>query len=257
MGINISSIQSSNQQIPEIPLPIEYMKGRVKTRSLVQADRGCFLGEGSFGKVFVDKKDKTRAIKKSFAPMTNEYYIGKTLNHKNFVTIHALFIKHYPNSGYRDKHKLVMDRIIGKTLEDIPPRSIPLSQGISIIEEAIDSCLYLFDNKICWQDIHSGNAYLLKGSNQLLLADFGFWESEEIPTLRAQNLLRGLSNLVYEITRLCANLNAEQKKRFEEVLDQRYRINWSQHTTELQAREQITSFARKIMQVFVPANNSR
>ena len=208
MGINISQ----SRDLLSIPTPTEYTKGQVKTRDLVSVNRNLFLGSGAYGSVFVAKGDATKAVKKSSYSMIKEYQIGAQLNHKNLVKIHALFIKHFPDRTRQDLHKLVMDRIVGKAFNHVPYRSLPFAKTADLIQQAMDTCLYLFEQKICWDDLHGENVYLQENPLRLIVADFGFWFTMENPKIRAIDLVNGLQRIVSLILSLDAQLSEKEKQ---------------------------------------------
>ena len=197
--------------------PIEYTKGEVKTRDLhVSVNRKLFLGEGAYGKVFVAKHDPTKAVKKSWHPMTREYNIGAQLHHENFVKIHALFIKHFPN--FQNRYKLVMERIIGKPLKNIPSNSLPFTITLPLMQQAVDSCLYLFDRNIAWDDIHGGNLYIEESPPKLIIADFGFWEKINDPSHLTTALMRGLRMLLFFLLETSSDLSPQERKQLIRIL---------------------------------------
>jgi serine/threonine protein kinase len=153
------------------------------------------LGKGTFGEVFTHGRDPSLAVKRSEKDMRNEYGIGRRLNHKNLLKMHALFIKKNPKED-REIHQLVMDKIEGTELSAcVGDKRIPTKTVESLFIQAKDCCSYLYDQGIYWHDLNAGNLYIID-QGQLLIADFGDWKAEENIQLRGLALLMGFSNLI-------------------------------------------------------------
>lgn len=207
--------------------PIKYKKGETRTQELIPT--GDIIGEGWGSKVALFAKDPERyVVKKSIWPLENEYWIGRSLNHKNIVKPRGLFIKEIPLTDERiaklmsDKkwsrersydslikdqalgkplclYKMVMDRVFGKTLDTYFGGNLDSSIVKSLLTEAKDSCLYLFDQKIKLQAIHGENAMICNRSHELMIIDLGHWKVDEDPASRGFDLLRGVQRLMFNI----------------------------------------------------------
>ena len=192
-----------NWSTVDVAPPVHYTKGECKTNTfpLAQTNRESALGSGGYGRVFSHRTNPELAVKKSYQSMEMEYLIGKKLNHKNLLKSHALFIKH--RSAQNFTQKLVMDRIQGhSTILSYGSHSqqyIPRENAASLLQQALDVCLYLFDQNIYWWDIGGCNAYISNDAQHLLLADFGCWGEELDPSLRGYLLLSDLQTLVSSI----------------------------------------------------------
>jgi tRNA A-37 threonylcarbamoyl transferase component Bud32 len=189
----------------DIKKPIIYLTPQQKTRELIPAEKKSFA-QGTNGIIYLHKHDKQRVIKKSRYNMEEEYIIGAFLNHVHLVKVHALYIKKYfPHitGAKKDKYKLVMDKIEGKTLSTYHEHSEILSDEIikKIVKQVQDCCLYLFKQKIIWHDVHSKNIFITNKEQDLMLCDYGCWKIESNSHIRAEKLflefLEILTDIIY------------------------------------------------------------
>jgi hypothetical protein len=87
--------------------PIRYKKGETRTQELIPTTE--IIGEGWGSKVALYAKDPERfVVKKSIWPLENEYWIGRSLDHRNIVKPRALFIKEIA----------LTDEVIAKLMKD-------------------------------------------------------------------------------------------------------------------------------------------
>lgn len=184
----------SNNQI-NFPEPIIYFKGKTPTKELVPTQKDLY-GLGNSGKIHLHLNDTTKVVKKCEEDMRKEYAIGMELNHSAFVKTHQLYIKKNPNG--KEKHKLVLEKIDGKTVYYYlrSEEKIPLDTVIKVLLQVEDCCRYLFTKQIGWADINDGNIFITKENNELKLIDFGRWNKISDPKKRTLQLLMGSMEII-------------------------------------------------------------
>jgi hypothetical protein len=94
---------------------------------------------------------------------------------------------------------MVIERVHGKTLNQYFGKNVDSSIVASLLTQAKDSCLYLFDQKTQLQAIHGENAMICDRSHRLMIIDLGHWKVEEDPVTRGFALLRGVQRLMFNI----------------------------------------------------------
>lgn len=159
----------------------EYVKNETRSKDLVPTVK-TILGKGSKGEVFIHRQNENWVVKKSALSLVHEFDLGKFLNHPNIVKLHTLFIKYYPTFPIKRKYKLVMDRITGNHLRTCYGTHLPKETIISLITQAKDCCLYLFDHKVKWRDLHGENVFFDPKEEKLTFADFELWTFNEART---------------------------------------------------------------------------
>lgn len=205
----------------KVPVPIIYnqrqkeIQQQVSVKKVTHAagqSQCVTLGEGSEGTVYVRRLQASHAIKKSFYNIQNEYILGILLKHPNFNKTHRLYIKRYEETQKvrhpQLKYKLVMDKIEGVRLTEIYGDQAPkLSDAVvkSLLQQAEDCCLYLFDQNIAWKDVNSKNIFVTE-ENQLKICDFGYWKKQTDPQKKTLSLLLGSIELVEWILKSAQSL---------------------------------------------------
>lgn len=234
-GGELSLAEFSLQAAFQEEEPIQYKKGDVKTKFIVPT--GKLVGEGWGSKVLEYKADPEKfVVKKSIWPLEEEFRVGKRLNHENIVKVKALFIKEVPltmstiyklmlDPKWRNfsfdwnwkecsfwsflikkfsgkplfLYKMMMERIHGKTLNTYFGKSLDPSIVKSLLVQARETGLYLFDQKTQMQAIHGENIMVCDNSYKLMIVDLGHWTLEENPEVRGLGLLQGIQRLMFNI----------------------------------------------------------
>lgn len=181
---------------------IKYEKGKTKTKDVVPTEKSS-IGAGVGGKVYVHKKSKKLVVKKACYNMENEFEVGKRIKgHPLFVETYDLYIKCYPATPARkDKHKLVMDRVIGLELTARMKYSkIDKEKTLNILESLKSGISFLYDKEVVWRDVNSGNI-MITADHQAKIIDYGMWEIEQDPEVRTKLLLTGAVEVVGWIMR--------------------------------------------------------
>ena len=176
---------------------ITYVKGEKRTKELIPTEKEP-LARGSKGVVHVHRDDSKLVVKKMGGKeeIRDEYLIGAKLDHPNIVKTRKLFIKKYPD---KTKYKLVMDRINGTPLTSFYHNSVKKlskEEANSLLSQAKECCLYLFDQKVGWGDVNDENVIVTSDESHpekrnLKLIDFEYWKTIEDPQERALQLLLG------------------------------------------------------------------
>ncbi len=178
---------------------IVYKKG--KTKAVIPT--GEEIGKGKAGVVKQHGKHSSIVVKKSEEDMRHEHQIGSQLDHPNFAKVHKLYIK----QGQKVKYKLEMEKVKGKTLTDFyRSKNLPKEQVKDIVQQAKDSCLYLFDKKIAWEDMNSDNIFIVPNDREpnkpkLKFIDYGFWKKEDDAKKRALQLVIGSMEIIGWVAR--------------------------------------------------------
>lgn len=202
-----------HQQVPSSLQIMTYVKGAIKTRELIPTQKMA-LGRGKFAKVYEHREISSLVVKKSKIAMEKEFEIGTQLCHPNLVKVHQLYIKETPEGNI---YKLVMDKIPGKTLSCYYYQSEKLSFEVArqLISQAQDCCLYLFKQKVSWNDLNDGNLFAISHPSQdewnLMITDFGAWSIMDDSPKRALYLLLGAMEAVGWIVK-SSSFRANNKK---------------------------------------------
>lgn len=175
--------------------PIRYQKEAKGSKHVIPKNKNKPLGKGaSSGEVYELKNDPDSAVKVISSPQ--EYEIGAMLGHPVLAKSYELYIKEYAD-GRQDKHKLVMEKVNGKSLTKFQQSADVISRetAIKLIEQAKGCCKYLFRSGVYWADVNDGNIFIENRTEKLRLIDFGHWKKEENAQDRAKRLLVGAMEL--------------------------------------------------------------
>lgn len=205
-SLNLKFLEACSQSRPDSSYPVAltphvYKKGEVKTNTLIPTNKEM-LGRGGFGWVY-PHRDLPLAVKKSTESMISEFAIGSRLNHPNLLKSRSLFIKEYPSNIC--KYKMVMDLIRGPDFSHYlftKTRCFTKETVLSLLEQSKSVSLYILEQKVCWKDIHSSNAYIVEPNDRLLIADFGFWLFKKIDRQCFLLSLKDLVNLILGLSHL-------------------------------------------------------
>lgn len=200
------------------PQHVEYTKGVKRTHDLIPTVKDS-IGGGAAGTVFIHGDKAHLVVKKCtissrvgktmerafvlgqpvIAAPEREFAIGSQLNHPHLVKMRDLYLKKYPE-GQR-VYKLVMDKIEGDMISEYYSKEKELSDELvkKLLLQARDCCLYLFDQKVRWADLNTGNIFVTKEKKDLMLCDYGHWYTEENPLERTLYLMLGSMEIVQRI----------------------------------------------------------
>lgn len=222
--VNIFSIGPSTEEENVVTMhtkePKPYTKDDIRTKDLIPTKKE--LGKGTYGTVYEHGKQASLAVKKTYLQVEyqnkkvfsieEEFKLGSQLDHPHLVKIHDLYIKKYLD-GRKDKYKLVMDKIEGKTINSYAESGEKLSDETvkKLLQQLQNCCLYLFNKGIAWNDTNPDNIFITKEKNDLMLCDYGMWLMEENPQTRTLWLLYGAKTIVSYI------LNSSSKELTESI----------------------------------------
>jgi serine/threonine protein kinase len=190
VSINPVARYSSFSTPTDEPLVIIYKKGERKTRDLiptVKEEDGGLLGKGSFGKVYIHRKNPKLVVKKSQSDLCEEFEFGQ-LCHSCLTKASQLFIKLYPDGG--KKFKMVMERIEGTSIWAVLCSNAPRLSPVTInqlLQDMKETIVYLFCKKIAWDDVRSDHMYVTPNGH-LKICDMGLWYKEQNTLNRTEKL---------------------------------------------------------------------
>ena len=173
--------------------------GEVETKHFgISAD--TFLKEGNYGSLFVNKFDTSRLIKKSCSEtLINEYAVGKKIDHPNFMKVYRLFKKVYIGKNGKEvkcKYKLEIERISGRTLEDLwSSEKIDRGFYLKLTDALCKGIIYLNHQKIAWDDLNTDNI-MKNDDGEIKFIDFGLYVEEMDDAIRVKSSLKNYHNLV-------------------------------------------------------------
>jgi serine/threonine protein kinase len=153
---------------------------------------GDEIGSGNSGTVRVHDENKRWVVKESKSQLTDEFNIGKDLEHPILTKSHDLFIDNDSNKNY-----MVMDRVKGeKPSYYIFSNGLGKKESIKALSQLRDCALYLYDKKVYWKDTN-GNNFFIDSEGNIKLIDYGHWNKCEDSTKRMRSLLLGSFEMVY------------------------------------------------------------
>lgn len=185
---------------------VEYQQG--STKNVVPSVKGTkgILGWGWHGVVRVSKHNPNVAIKKTLSScspdaLTHEFKIGSMLDHSHIVKVGNLY-KKVDSKGRIMRQKLELERVYSQSVYQIKQSGnlLPEQTLITLLNQAKECSLYLFDKKVVWNDLHAGN--LMIDKNGLKFIDLGKWHQVEDPQKRASELLINAEGLINVLTNL-------------------------------------------------------
>lgn len=221
--------QVPKEKPPKTGIIIEYNKGD-KISYLIP--KGEFLGSGRRGKTYSHQYNPSLAIRRTqydhqiyLAGEINEFRIGSSLDHRNLVKSHTLFIKHYPNNTASNKMvaKLIMDKVDGDTMFSLwlgkgikspksPYISLPM-QGLSpedLFRQVHECALYLFTQGFVWRDVNAGNMIITHDRRTLRFFDFESWTKTYDPGVRARDLILETNKVLLSILMATRSMSHEE-----------------------------------------------
>lgn len=182
--------------------PIITTKGKGKVSEFLEVDKENFLGKGISGKVYAIKSEKNDlAVKKSIDKTTikdsyiDEFKISDKIHHQNIAKSYKLYLKKYSDGTYRNY--IVMDKVKGISILSLMSDGNKIQHDYTrkLIKQAESCCLYLFEKKIIWRDLHENNIFI--DDNGLKILDFGAWYEEKNRDFRvAYKLILGSKDLL-------------------------------------------------------------
>ncbi len=180
------------------------------------------FADGASGELYEHSTDPSLVHKKSTGIMTQEYVIGKSLDHPRFVKTRDFTITYYIDTAevplqqdsapipldengdplwaisrpdpfaHLSGSVITMDKIEGKTIDKVTIEPEELSK---LFSQVLDSALYLLEKKIYWADINAGNIFITEEKN-LMICDFGVWEEFTENRLGAVKIFIGSMEIV-------------------------------------------------------------
>jgi hypothetical protein len=190
-SLNTINFTLNNQRENKI---IHYQKGQTAENVPTKKD-GC-LGHGQFGGVYLHRNHANNVVKKG-RNLKNDFEIGNKVNgHELFGKTYDLFIKEYPSQD--TKHKLEMEKIDGIELNKLYNNSdfkLNKKHTLSVLESLKSGVNFLYDKNVVWCDVNDGNALITK-DGQLKIIDYGYWDIENDPSKKTEEILLGTMELV-------------------------------------------------------------
>jgi hypothetical protein len=195
-------------------LALESLAKLTATTTVIDGSHVEVLGEGAFGTVYRNPQNPCQVIKRSRSvditndDFKNEWEIGNAVrNLKHCVKVREFSrvssSTESTNSKMQQvKYQITMDLVEGSTFSDLSYNSISSKTMHSLIEQALNTALQLFDLGIAWGDLNLSNIFLSKG-DQLIFIDFAGWSKYEDRTERAQEILHQLKWLISYILTKC------------------------------------------------------
>lgn len=185
---------------------ITYNKGSQKTRDLVPTLKTP-LAFGTNGTLYPLKNDLKYVVKKSIKSLEDEFQIGQ----RGFTFCCKAVNLYIKNVDSEKKYKLVMEKIEGDLLDTLYEQNSQCDNELilNLLQQAINNMLTLYKAKVCWEDIHGGNIFLVQGS-QLKFCDLEWtdcsiaarWNENDPESYCAKYLMIGLQNTFRAILKI-------------------------------------------------------
>jgi hypothetical protein len=201
---------------------IQYRKGEIRTKDIIPTEKAC-LGKGVYGSVHQSTNHSSWIVKKVNNPnlckgfmhdvwlenILEEFTLGHSLTHSNIMGLHQLFLK-FSSDNACVKAKFVGDLIHGKTITDIAGLSkeerSEFMKGLNVedlLKQVYNVSLYLFDQKIKWNDLHKRNILITDSKDgqgvpqqrRIMFFDFDRWRRIEDLDNRYWSIIEGTNRI--------------------------------------------------------------
>ena len=141
-----------------------------KANESIPKSHYLLLGRGSHGSVFESKEDASKAIKECYKPLSE---VVKEATLQNFIAKTFGFApKVYAILQNEDYCFLVMEKIQGRTLQEISKENIPYLQKLKILSKTLKLISLLHQHSFLHGDISIRNIMINQSENPILI-DFG------------------------------------------------------------------------------------